>query len=384
LAFENKFRGSSENLNDKLSFYDEILNEVLSRFPKCKLLDIGSGRGEWLIKCQQLGIQSMGIDNNLSMFNYCSDKGLTIKHGDALEILKTFEDNSFQLITSFHFIEHISFDLILEILDQCKRILVPGGVLILETPSIDNILVSSKSFYLDPTHVTHIHPEAIKFALEYLEFKETNYYLLNTEKKFNTSQHAFSRLYNGVGQDVTVISRLEHPTQQSLFDANLSWIKNLEISKNTLEILSEYDHFHDIKSKNIDRLANDMNMVNSQIDHLIYSYNRIFNSKPVKIYRKLKSLVLFLKVKPIKVIKLILPFILRIKFLKKSYSKFLGLLLVVNEKYVYKTMKIPLRTKKNTLQADAKVKEADLLNFFNSNGRSREILSDIKLRSKIK
>ena len=175
LAFENNFRGSTESLNNKLIFYDGLLNEVLYRFPKCSLLDIGSGRGEWLLKCKELGIQSTGIDNNLSMYRYCDERGLNVQYGDALETLETFEDNSFQLITSFHFIEHIPFDLVLEVLEQCKRLLVPGGVLILETPSIDNLLVSSKNFYLDPSHVTHIHPEPIKFALDYLNFKESNY-----------------------------------------------------------------------------------------------------------------------------------------------------------------------------------------------------------------
>ena len=51
LAFENNFRGTSDSINNKLDFYDGLLNEVLSRFPKCSLLDIGSGRGEWLLKC---------------------------------------------------------------------------------------------------------------------------------------------------------------------------------------------------------------------------------------------------------------------------------------------------------------------------------------------
>ena len=110
LAFEEKFRGSSQDLNEKLVFYDGLLQEIILRFSNCNLLDIGCGRGEWLMKCKELGINSIGIDKNQSMFNFCLEKGLNIKYGDALEILKTFENNSFHIISSFHCIEHIPFE----------------------------------------------------------------------------------------------------------------------------------------------------------------------------------------------------------------------------------------------------------------------------------
>ena len=92
LAFENKFRGSSEDINKKLSIYDGLLNEIKSRFSHCKLLDIGCGRGEWLIKCTEFGINSLGIDNNDTMINICLENGLNINHGEALDILKTLEN----------------------------------------------------------------------------------------------------------------------------------------------------------------------------------------------------------------------------------------------------------------------------------------------------
>ena len=50
LAFENECRGSSFDVNQKLVFYDDLLQEVRRRFIHCSLLDIGCGRGEWLLK----------------------------------------------------------------------------------------------------------------------------------------------------------------------------------------------------------------------------------------------------------------------------------------------------------------------------------------------
>ena len=379
LAFENKFRGSSESLNHKLIFYDGLLNEILYRFPKCSLLDIGSGRGEWLLKCQQLGIQSTGIDNNLSMYKCCVEKGLNVVQGDALKVLKTFKDNSFQLITSFHFIEHISFELILEVLEQSKRLLVPGGVLILETPSIDNLLVSSKNFYLDPTHTTHIHPEAIKFALDYFDFGESNYFLLNSAQTSKSKKNELSNLFFGAAQDVAIISRLNHSTDQSLFDQNLDWLKSINIEKNTFEIISDYDKQY---QKNYNEINHQLNLLRSQIDYLMSIYNRISNSLPLKSYRKLKGIINFLKVHPLRIAKLSLPFILRIHFLKSIYSRLFSILFTIKSQYLYKLKRYPFKRSTSKEKSDINQNESKLLKLFNSNLRSRDILSDINIKLK--
>tara|TARA_Y100001968_G_scaffold311594_1_gene333844 strand:+ start:505 stop:1671 length:1167 start_codon:yes stop_codon:yes gene_type:complete len=379
LAFENRFRGTDKSLNDKLIFYDGLLNEILYRFPNCNLLDIGSGRGEWLLKCQQLGIHSIGIDNNLNMYKYCVEKKLNVKHGDALDLLKTFEDNSFQLISSFHFIEHISFDLILEVIEQCKRLLVPGGVLILETPSIDNLLVSSKNFYLDPTHTTHIHPEAIKFALDYFNYQESNYFLLNSEKNLYLEAHQLSNLFYGAAQDVTIISRMSHPTDKSIFDENLNWLQNLSFSKNTMEIISEYDRLSTEKDNN---LNNQLTLLTSQVDYLMSICNRISNSLPFKSYRKLKSIINLVKSNPLQIAKVSLPFILKIKFLERIYSGLFSVLFSINTHNIYKLRRKLFKRSSNKENLDTNQNERDLLNLFNSNLRSRDILSDIKVKLK--
>ena len=382
LAFENKFRGSSESLNQKLIFYDGLLNEILYRFPKCSLLDIGSGRGEWLLKCKKLGIQPTGIDNNLSMYKYCVDKGLNVLHGDALEVLKTFKDDSFQLITSFHFIEHISFDLILEVLEQSNRLLVPGGVLILETPSIDNLLVSSKNFYLDPSHVTHIHPEAIKFALDYLNFKESNYFLLNSLKTSKSENNELSNLFFGAAQDVSIISRLKHPTDKSLFDENLDWVKCLNIGKNTFELISDYDKQYQKNDDEINNINHQLNLLTSQIDFLMSIYNRISNSLPLKLYRKLKGIINLLKVHPLRIAKLSVPYILRIHFLKSVYSRLFSISYAIKSQHLYKIKRYIFKRSITNKKSDINHNDSKLLQLFDSNLRSKDILSEIKIKLK--
>ena len=372
LAFEENFRGSSQDLNEKLVFYDGLLQEIILRFSNCNLLDIGCGRGEWLMKCTELGINSIGIDKNQSMFNFCLEKGLNIKYGDALEILKTFENNSFHIISSFHFIEHIPFDTFLEILEQCKRILVPGGALIFETPSIDNILVSLKDFYLDPTHLTHVHPETVIFALNYFKFTEAKYFLINPPSNQMYGIDSINNVLNGSGLDVSIIATYKANIDDiSLIDNRLNWINDLHTAKNTFEISNQYDDLVNQKllklSSKILKLSSKIELLEKQIEPLLNVYEKIFNSFPLKVYRKIKSLTHLMKAVFVRLTKLLLSKALKIYLFEKAYFKI--------AKFLFQN-KLDLYTmSKNNIY---------LNNLFKSTPRSEQILLDIKTKTKSK
>ena len=67
-----------------------------------------------------------------------------------------------------------------ELLYECKRLLSKEGLLIIETPSIVNLIVSTNNFYLDKTHITHINANQITFRLENLGFKFSRSYFINS------------------------------------------------------------------------------------------------------------------------------------------------------------------------------------------------------------
>ena len=379
LAFENEFRGSSLDVQEKLAFYDDLLQEVSTRFIHCSLLDIGCGRGEWLLKCKGLGINSVGIDSNDSMFNICRDKGLNIKYGEAIDILKTIENNSFHIISSFHFIEHISFNMFLEILEECKRILIPGGVLIFETPSIDNILVSAKDFYLDPTHVTHMHPETIIFALKYFKFTESKYFLINKPSYQKYGSDSINSVINGAGLDVSIIASYNINNETlSIFDQSLNWINKLNVSKNTFEISNQYDSLINEKllklysaidqlSSKIENLSSKIKLLDKQIEPLLNVYEKIFNSLPLKVYRKIKSLTHLIKAVFVRLSKLLLSKALKIYLFEKVYFKI--------DKFLFQ----------NKLDLYTNAKNNIYLNkLFESTPRSEQILLDLKTKTQTK
>jgi len=44
------------------------------------------------------------------------------------------------VVTAFHLIEHIPFEAMLELFEEVRRVLRPGGLVMLETPSPENLL----------------------------------------------------------------------------------------------------------------------------------------------------------------------------------------------------------------------------------------------------
>ena len=56
-------------------------------------------------------------------------------------------------------------------LDEAGRTLKPGGLLILETPNPENLLVGSCNFYLDPTHKNPIPIPTMRLLLEARGFR---------------------------------------------------------------------------------------------------------------------------------------------------------------------------------------------------------------------
>jgi O-antigen chain-terminating methyltransferase len=57
--------------------------------------------------------------------------------------------------------------------------LQPGGLLLIETPNLSNVIVGSCSFYLDPTHQRPLPPETWQFLLSAAGFIEVGVMPLN-------------------------------------------------------------------------------------------------------------------------------------------------------------------------------------------------------------
>jgi len=220
-GFEERFRGSEEEIKERQRIYVEYFKGQEN------VLDIGCGRGEFLELLKEAGIQAKGVDLDLDMVLYCRDKGLEVVKEDAFAYLESLPDASLGGIFAAQVIEHLESNRIIQLVKLCHRKLRPGGVLILETPNPQCLMVFAQCFYMDFTHTWPIHPEALKFLLGSQGFRDvelkftspvdpslripllTDPSLLGPEgERFNRSIAYLNELLYGY-QDYAVIARKE-------------------------------------------------------------------------------------------------------------------------------------------------------------------------------
>lgn len=162
-SFEDQFRGSREEIKERLRVYLPILEQAKVTEG---VLDIGCGRGEWLELLRDERVRGRGVDHNRVFVEQCRQLSLDVAEEDALVYLRGLPDSSLSAVTSFHLVEHLPFEMLIKLLDEIVRTLKVGGPLILETPNPENFIVGSYSFYADPTHRHPIPSPTLQFLLE--------------------------------------------------------------------------------------------------------------------------------------------------------------------------------------------------------------------------
>lgn len=203
VAFEDNFRGSREEIKQRLEVYLPYLELAVAGQANAPLLDIGCGRGEWLEVCRDHGLTASGVDINATMAGHCGALGLSVHLGDALAYVQGLADQSLGAITAFHLVEHLGFPALRMLLQECLRVLRPGGIVLFETPNPENLIVGACNFYIDPSHVRPIPPVTLDFILKNKGFVTTEILRLHPLGLFACPQDAptylryMSDMFNG-------------------------------------------------------------------------------------------------------------------------------------------------------------------------------------------
>lgn len=168
-ALEVSFRGPVEALRAQLAQdylgYVQEARTALGVDGPC--LDLGCGRGVWLEVLREHGLQGQGVDLNAAAAHEAQALGLDVQVGDALAWLQARPDASALVVSAFHLMEHLPFALRLALVKECARVLMPGGLLIMETPNPENIWVATHTFHHDPTHSEPLTPDSLAFLAHY-------------------------------------------------------------------------------------------------------------------------------------------------------------------------------------------------------------------------
>lgn len=208
-AFEDQFRGSRELIKERLRAYQPFLESLKSIAPNAKALDLGCGRGEWLELLGELNISAKGIDLDEGMLSDCRTLGLAVEQGNALTLLSQQANESLSLISGFHLAEHLSNADLQTLIKEAHRALMPGGLLILETPNTENITVATINFYFDPSHLRPIPAKLLQFLTLSVGFARSKIIGLQESKELREGNRAPSlfEVFNEVSPDYAVVAQ---------------------------------------------------------------------------------------------------------------------------------------------------------------------------------
>lgn len=207
-AFEERHRGSRELIKGRLAAYLPFVEPLLEVFPVAATIDLGCGRGEWLELLAGSGFKPVGVDLDKEMLKACLERGLQVEQGDALAYLSALPDESQAVVSAFHVVEHITFDQLRTLVSEALRVLKPGGLLIMETPNPENIVVATSNFYLDPTHQRPIPSMLLSFVAEYAGFARVKTLRLQERKELvNKDDVSLHDVFAGASPDYAVVAQ---------------------------------------------------------------------------------------------------------------------------------------------------------------------------------
>lgn len=207
-AFEDRHRGSRELILGRLEVYLPFIETLKAWHTPCTALDLGCGRGEWLQLLQNNGVQARGVDLDEGMLQACHELNLQVEQGDAIAALQALPDNSLSVVSGFHIVEHIEFSQVQQIAEEALRVLKPGGLLILETPNAENLVVGTHNFYLDPTHIRPVPHILLAFVTELAGFARNKVLRLQEDPAIYQMQRpGLIHVLAGVSPDYAVVAQ---------------------------------------------------------------------------------------------------------------------------------------------------------------------------------
>jgi SAM-dependent methyltransferase len=153
-TFADVFRGEPSFIADRQRVYVPFLRDCE------RVVDLGSGRGEFLDLLAEAGISAEGVEQDGSLARACRRRGLVVREQDALTFLEEVEPASLDAIFSAQFIEHVDPARLEDLVVLARRALREGGTFIAETVNPENA-DALKTFHVDLTHQRPIFPQVL-------------------------------------------------------------------------------------------------------------------------------------------------------------------------------------------------------------------------------
>ena len=142
-----------------------------------RLIDVGCSRGQFVAAACRLGFNAEGVEPAPHIAAAAQAAGLKVHQG-LLEDLH-FPDASFDVLTLFEVVEHLKQPL--ELLRECRRVLKPGGMLLISTVNTASWTMAAMKdrwdyFHIDKDsgHISFFNPRSMRMLAERCGFALQN------------------------------------------------------------------------------------------------------------------------------------------------------------------------------------------------------------------
>ncbi|HJP76807.1 MAG TPA: hypothetical protein VJ914_21240 [Pseudonocardiaceae bacterium] len=137
LAVAELLDGPSERTRTARATYLPVITQARDGGAFGPVFDVAPGRGEWLDLLRAADIPSRAASANPVVVRHCAEQGHSVAEQDPLAQLAAIGGRSLGAVLAFRYAERLSPGELARFVDLAGRALLPGGVLIVQTPATD-------------------------------------------------------------------------------------------------------------------------------------------------------------------------------------------------------------------------------------------------------
>lgn len=156
------------NPDAKVPFWRQLAQQLPDR--QARVFELGAGRGDFLGHLQELGFARLdGVDGSPEQVADAQRRGRPVRLADATSALRHMANDSVDAVVAIDILEHLTKSEVFALLDECFRVLSPGGRMLIHTVNADSPFFGSVR-YGDFTHETSFTSSSMRQVLRTIGF----------------------------------------------------------------------------------------------------------------------------------------------------------------------------------------------------------------------
>ena len=239
--YKNVIR-STRLSSSMLEFREKQFRDLADKFNIQTVFELGSGGGEYLDVFKGFGIKTYGIEGSSELTDVALRAGHTVINGflPDTNLAGKFDIDSFDLVTSFNFIEHLPDPI--SSLRNLAEFLKPDGYALLEVPNFNMISEFGLFNEFISDHRSYFTQSSFRQLLSFSGFDivsmETiwDQYIISAvaRKRQQTDWRSFESVRSALKEQIKMFFSATPTTQNAIWSAghqSLATISNLNLSE---------------------------------------------------------------------------------------------------------------------------------------------------------